>query len=128
MLLYPRMGIGQDIIADVFGSPYYAEPIGTIPVIEEAEEIDTLDFDVTLEDGRFGEALDILGYFAERANGRILVERFPACGPLSAAGLVQGAAARRHLFARAGHVLLIVAVVVYFVARGAALSGVAACV
>jgi len=78
----------QDPIADAFGAVYHDNPCGTVPRLENVEDIPLLPLDMTLAGGRFGTCLDALAQLADQARGKVLLQRHPVGGPMSVAGLI----------------------------------------
>ena len=76
------------MIETAFGSRYYYEPVGTVPAIHSADDIGTLPFDATLDDGWIPKALRTVECFAEKVDGRVLIERHHVNGPFSMASLI----------------------------------------
>jgi len=78
----------QDPIADAFGAVYHDNPCGTVPRLENVEDIPSLPLEMTLAGGRFGLCLDTLAQLADRARGKVLLQRYGLGGPMSVAGLI----------------------------------------
>ncbi len=79
---------GGCVVASAFGSRYSYMPVGTTPAIMNAEEIQSMPLNETLEDGLIPKALATIKCFGQKTQGRVLIERYLINGPTSLAGLI----------------------------------------